>query len=63
MARRIMHLLEEQENHSKLLKAKSMDVKVERTHEDWGHLYVQESRVPTPERKEVLPLNLMKDPP
>jgi hypothetical protein len=40
-----------------------MDVKVERTHKDWRHLSVQESRAPTPEREEVLPLKPMKDPP
>jgi hypothetical protein len=40
-----------------------MDVKVERTHEDWRHLSVQESRVPTPEREDVFTLNPMKDPP
>jgi hypothetical protein len=40
-----------------------MDVELERTQEDWRHLYVQESRAPTPEREEVLPLNPMKDPP
>jgi hypothetical protein len=63
MARRIAHLLEEQENQSKLLRTKDMDVEVERTQEDWRHLSVQESRAPTPEREEVLPLNPMKDPP
>ena len=62
MARRIAHLLEEQENQSKLLKTKYMDAKVERTQEEWRHLFVQESREPTPER-EVLPLNPMKYPP
>jgi hypothetical protein len=31
MARRIVHLLEEQENQSKLLNTKYMDVEVERT--------------------------------
>jgi hypothetical protein len=61
MARRITHLLEEQENQSKLLRTKDMDVEVERTQEDWRHLSVQESRAPTPEREEVLPLNPMKD--
>jgi hypothetical protein len=40
-----------------------MDVEVERTHEDWRHLSIQESRAPTPEREEVLPLNPMQDPP
>jgi hypothetical protein len=63
MARRIAHLLEEQENHSKLLKTKDMDIEVEKTQEDWRHLFVQESRAPTPEREEVLPLKPMKDPP
>jgi hypothetical protein len=63
MARRIVHLLEEQENQSKLLKTKYMDIEVERTQEDWRHLSIQESREPTPEREEVLPLNPMKDPP
>jgi hypothetical protein len=63
MARRIMHLLEEQENQLKLLKTKDMNVEVERTQEDCRHLSVQESRAPTAEREEVLPLNPMKDPP
>jgi hypothetical protein len=63
MARRIVHLIEEQENQSNLLKTKYMDVEVEKTQEDWRHLSIQESRVPTPEREEVLPLNPMKDPP
>jgi hypothetical protein len=34
MSRRIAHLLKEQENQSKLLKTKDMDVEVERTQED-----------------------------
>jgi hypothetical protein len=38
-----------------------LDVKVERTQEDLKHLSVQESRVPTPDREEVLPLNPTKD--
>jgi hypothetical protein len=63
MGMRIEHLLEEQENQSKLLRTKYMDVKVERTQEDWKHMSVQESRAPTPEREEVLPLNPMKYPP
>jgi hypothetical protein len=63
MARRIVHLLEEQENQSRLPRTKDMDVEVERTQEDWRHLSIQESRAPTPEREEVLPLNPMKDPP
>jgi hypothetical protein len=60
MARRIAHLLEEQEEQSKLLRTRYIDVKVERTQEDLKHLSVQESREPTPERKEVLPLNSTK---
>jgi hypothetical protein len=60
MAKRITHLLEEQENHSKLLRTKNMDVEVERTQEDLKHLSVQESRAPTPYREEVFPLNLRK---
>ena len=60
MARRITHLIEEQENQSKLLNTKDMDVEVERTQEDWRHMSVQESRAPTPVREEVLPLNPMK---
>jgi hypothetical protein len=63
MARRIVHLLEEEENQSKILRTKYMNVEVERTQEYWRYLYVQESREPTPEREEVLPLNPMKDPP
>jgi hypothetical protein len=63
MARIIAHVLEEKENHSKLLKTKDMNVEVERTQEYWRHLSEQKSREPTPEREEVLPLNLMKDPP
>jgi hypothetical protein len=40
-----------------------MNVKVERTQEYWRHLSEQKIRTPTPKREEVLPLNLMKDPP
>jgi len=63
MARIIAHVLEEQENQSKLLKTKDMNVEVERTQEYWRHLSEQKSRTPIPEREEVLPLNLMKNPP
>jgi hypothetical protein len=63
MARRIAHLLEEQEDQSKLLRTRDLDVEVERTQEDLKHLSIQESRAPTPEREEVLPSNPMKDPP
>jgi hypothetical protein len=61
MTRRITHLIEEQENKSKLFRTKNLDVKFERTHEDLRHLSVQESREPTPNREEVLPLNPSKD--
>jgi hypothetical protein len=63
MVRRITHLLEEQEDQSKLLRTRDLDVKVERTQEDLKHLSVQESRSPTLETEEVLPSNHMKDPP
>lgn len=61
MAKRIAHLLEEQENQSKLLRTRNMDVEVERTQADLKHMFVQESREPTPNREEVLALNPMKD--
>jgi hypothetical protein len=63
MARRITHLLEEQEDQSKLLRTKYLDVKVERTQEDLKHMSIQKSRAPTPEREEVLPSNPIKYPP
>jgi hypothetical protein len=63
MARRIAHLLKEKEDHSKLIRTRDLDVEFERTREDLKHLSVQESRAPTPKREEVLPSNLMKDPP
>jgi hypothetical protein len=56
MTRRIAHLIEEQENRSKLLRTRNLDVEVERTQED-----SQKSRAPTPDREEVLPLNPMKE--
>jgi hypothetical protein len=40
MARRIAHLLEEQEDQSKLLRTRYLDVEVERTQEDLKHLSV-----------------------
>jgi hypothetical protein len=63
MARRIAHLLEEQEDQSKLLRTRDLDVEVERTQEDLKHLSVQESRTPTPEREEVLLSEPLNDPP
>jgi hypothetical protein len=54
MARRIAHLLQEQEDQSKLLRTRDLDVEVARTQEDLKYLSVQESREHTPERKEVL---------
>ena len=56
MTRRIAHLIEEQENISKLFRTRNLDVEVGRTQAD-----SQASRAPTPERKEVLPLNPMKE--
>jgi hypothetical protein len=61
MAKRIAHLLEEQENQLKLLRTRNLDVEVERTQEDLKHLSIQESREPTLDREEVFPLNLRKD--
>jgi hypothetical protein len=61
MTRRITHLIEEQENMSKLFRTRNLDVEVERTHEDLRHLSVQESRAPTPDIEEVFPLNPSKD--
>jgi hypothetical protein len=61
MTRRIGHLIEEQENRSKLFRTRDLDVKVERTQEDLKHLSVQESRAPTPDKEEVFPLNPRKD--
>jgi hypothetical protein len=61
MARRIAHLLQEQEGQLKLIRTKGLDVEVERTQEDLKHLSVQETRAPTPDREEVLPLNPRKD--
>ena len=61
MAKRITHLLEEQENQSKLLRTRNLDVEVERTQANPKHLSVQESRAPTRDIEEVLPLNPSKD--
>jgi hypothetical protein len=49
MTRRIAHLIEEQENRSKLFRTRNLDVKVERTHKDLRHLSVQKSTEPTPD--------------
>jgi hypothetical protein len=51
MTRRIMHLIEEQENRSKLFRTRDLGAKVEG---------IQESREPTPDREEVLTLNPSK---
>jgi hypothetical protein len=48
MTRRITHLIEEQENKSKLLKTRNLDVEVKITQED-----SQKIEVPTPEREDV----------
>jgi hypothetical protein len=60
MTRRILHLIEEQESRSKLFKTRDLDVEVKRTHEDLKHLSIQESREPTLDKEEVLPLNPKK---
>jgi hypothetical protein len=56
MTRRIVHLIEEQENRLKLFRTKNLDVEVERTQED-----SQKSGTPTPDREEVFPFNPMKE--
>jgi hypothetical protein len=61
MAKKISHLLEEQENQLKLLRTRNLDVEVKITQEDLKHLSVQESRAPTPDKEEVFPLNPSKD--
>jgi hypothetical protein len=61
MAKIIAHLLEEQENHSKLLRTRNLAIEVKRTQANLKHLPVQESRAPTLDREEVLALDLMKD--
>ena len=55
MTRRIVHLIEERENRSKLFKTRNLDVEVERTQED-----SQKTKEPTLDREEVLPLKPMK---
>jgi hypothetical protein len=60
MAKRITRLLEEQENQSKLLRTRNLAVEVERTQEDHTYLPIQESRVSTPDREEVLAFDLTK---
>jgi hypothetical protein len=61
MTRRITQLIEEQENRSKLFRTINLDVKVERTHEDLRHLFVEESRASTPDKEEVLPVHPRKE--
>jgi hypothetical protein len=55
MTRRITHLIEEQENRSKLLRTRNLDVEVKRTQED-----SQKTEVPTPERENILLSDPMK---
>jgi hypothetical protein len=56
MTRRIAQLIEEQKNRSKLFNTRYLDVNVSRTLED-----PQKTEVPTPDKEEVLPLNLRKE--
>jgi hypothetical protein len=55
MTRRITHLIEEQENKSKIFRTRNLDVEVERTQED-----SQKTDEPTPDREEAFPLNPRK---
>jgi hypothetical protein len=59
MTRRIMRLIEEQEDKLKKLRTIDRVVEAKKMQEDLKNLSIQESRAPTPDRKEVLPLNLM----
>jgi hypothetical protein len=54
LIRRIAHLIGEQENKSKLLRTRNLDVEVERKQED-----SQTSRTPTPDREDILLSNPM----
>jgi hypothetical protein len=56
MTRRITHLIEEQENRSKLFNTRNPDVEVARTLEE--PLKIE---VPIPDKEEGLPLNLRKE--
>jgi hypothetical protein len=56
MARRIAQLIEEQENRSKLVVTRNIDVEAARTLGD-----PQKTEVLTPDKEEVLPLNPRKE--
>jgi hypothetical protein len=56
MTRRITYLIEEQENRSKLLNTRDLDVKATRTLED-----SQNNEVPISDKEEVLILNPRKE--
>jgi hypothetical protein len=56
MARRIAHLIEEQENRAKLFQTRDLDVEVGRTLED-----PQKTEIPIPDTDEVLPLISRKE--
>jgi hypothetical protein len=56
MTRRIRHLIAEQENRSKLLKTRDLDIEIGKTQED-----SQKIEEPTPDREEVFPLNPRKE--
>jgi hypothetical protein len=63
MTRRITRLIEEKEDKSKQLKARDLNVKVERMWEDLKTLAMYKRREPTPKIvREVLHSNPFKDP-
>jgi hypothetical protein len=64
MARRIAHLLEEQEDKSKQLGTKDLVVEVEKMQKGLENLSMQEKREPTPKviREEEVHLNPLNDP-
>ena len=64
MARRITHLLEEQEDKSKQPRTIYLDVEVEKTYENLKNMSMQQKRVPTHEiiREEVFHSEPLKYP-
>jgi hypothetical protein len=56
ITKRISHLIEEQENISQIFNNSDVDIKVARTLED-----PQKTKIPIPNKKEVLPLNPRKE--
>jgi len=64
MARRIEHLLEDQEDKLKQLRTIDLDVEVDKTHESLKKLSIQQTRSPNPKiiREKVFHSEPLKDP-